>query len=73
VIESPKNERVRKYRRLRKRNFRYREGKFLVEGLQCVSEALLSPHVAECLICNDRGIEAMEAYADVIRTRPKAS
>lgn len=54
---------------MRKRNFRYREGRFLVEGVQCVAEALLSTHIPECLICNDRGIEAMEAYADVIRER----
>jgi TrmH family RNA methyltransferase len=67
VIESPKNERIRKYRRLRKRNFRYREGKFLVEGQQCVAEALLSRHAPECLICSNKGIEAMAAYADVLR------
>jgi TrmH family RNA methyltransferase len=69
VIESPKNERVRRYRRLRKRNFRYREGLFIVEGLQCVAEALKSPHTPECIICNDRGREVLEAYAYVIRTR----
>jgi TrmH family RNA methyltransferase len=68
VIESPKNERVRRYRRLRKRNFRYREGLFLVEGLQCVAEALKSPHIPECLICNERGREALQAYADIVRT-----
>ncbi len=69
MIESPKNERIRQYRRLRKRNFRYRERKFLVEGIQCVAEALHSPHQPECLVCNGRGIEAMQAYADVIRER----
>ncbi len=69
VIESPKNERIRQYRRLRKRNFRYREGKFLVEGLQCVAEALVSGHVPECLICSSKGLDAMAAYADVIRER----
>ncbi len=69
VIESPKNERIRKYRRLRKRNFRYREGKFLVEGQQCVVEALLSKHTPECLICSAKGVEAMTAYADVIGKR----
>jgi len=67
VIESAKNERIRQYRRLRKRNFRYREGKFLVEGQQCVAEALLSKHVPECVICSNKGIEAMTAYADVMR------
>ena len=69
VIESPKNERIRRYRRLRKKNFRYREGLFLVEGLQCVAEALLSPRVPECLICNKDGAEALTAYADIIRER----
>jgi len=67
VIESPKNERIRQYRRLRKRNFRYREGKFLVEGQQCVAEALLSKYIPECVICSSKGIEAMSAYADVMR------
>jgi len=69
VIESPKNERIRQYRRLRKRNFRYREGKFLVEGRQCVVEALSGRHQPECLICSDRGVEVMSAYADVINER----
>jgi TrmH family RNA methyltransferase len=69
VIESPKNERIRRYRRLRKRNFRYREGLFLVEGIQSVAEALLSSHEPECVICTAKGLEAMEAYADVIRER----
>lgn len=69
MIESPKNERVRRYRRLRKRNFRYREGLFLAEGLQCAAEALKSSHTPECLICNERGREALGAYADIIRTR----
>ncbi|MBN2026271.1 MAG: RNA methyltransferase [Actinobacteria bacterium] len=66
VIESPKNERIRQYRRLRKRNFRYREGKFLVEGQQCVAEALLSKYVPECVICSSKGFEAMTAYADIM-------
>jgi RNA methyltransferase, TrmH family len=69
VIESPKNERIRRYRRLRKKNFRYREGLFLVEGLQCVAEALLSPRVPECLILSESGAESLTAYADVIRER----
>ena len=69
MIESPKNERIRHYRRLRKKNFRYREGKFLVEGFQCVGEALTSGFVPECLICNEKGSVAIEAYADIIRER----
>lgn len=40
-----------------------------MEGLQSVSEALLSPYAPDCLLCNQRGMEAMEAYADVIRDR----
>jgi RNA methyltransferase, TrmH family len=69
VIESPKNERVRRYRRLRKRNFRYREGLFIIEGLQCVAEALRSPHAPECIICNHKGRESLEAYTDLIKAR----
>ncbi|MEW6554953.1 MAG: RNA methyltransferase [Actinomycetota bacterium] len=69
VIESPKNERVRRYRRLRKKNFRYREGLFIVEGLQCVAEALLSSHVPECLISNENGAQALAAYTDIIREK----
>ncbi len=38
-----------------------------MEGLQCVGEALTSEFVPECLICNERGTEAIEAYADIIR------
>jgi len=66
VIESPKNERIRRYRRLRKRNFRYREGFFLVEGLQCVAEALMSPRPPECVICSQKGEDALRPYADII-------
>ncbi len=66
IINSPRNERIRKYRRLRKKNFRYREGKFLVEGYQAVAEALSYKQKPECLICNQKGIEAMGAYADLI-------
>lgn len=69
VIESPKNERIRRYRRLRKKNFRYREGLFLVEGMQCVAEVLLSPYVPECLILSEDNSDALTAYADVIRDR----
>jgi TrmH family RNA methyltransferase len=69
VIESPKNERIRRYRRLRKKNFRYREGQFLVEGLKCVAEVLLSPYVPECLILSEGAPEALAAYADIIRDR----
>jgi RNA methyltransferase, TrmH family len=66
IINSPKNERIRKYRRLRKKNFRYREGKFLVEGYQAVTEALLYKKKPECLICNQKGIETMGSYADLM-------
>jgi TrmH family RNA methyltransferase len=65
MIFSPSNERIRRYRRLRKKKFRYREGKFLVEGLQAVVEALRHERKPECLICSRKGIEAMQAYADV--------
>jgi len=69
LINSPKKERVRRYRRLRKRNFRYKEQLFLAEGLKAVKEALFSPYELEALICDQRGGEALEAYADVIRER----
>lgn len=69
VIESPRNERIRKLRRLRKRNFRYREGLFLAEGLQAVAEALRSTSSVECLLCNARGLEALQAYSDTIAER----
>lgn len=69
VINSTKNERIRRYRRLRKRNFRYKEQRFLVEGLRAVKEALYSPHEIEAIICDQRGGEALEVYADVIRGR----
>jgi RNA methyltransferase, TrmH family len=69
LIVSPGNERIRRYRRLRKRNFRYREKMFLVEGMQCVAEALLSPHDIECVMCSERGMHALEAYSDIIRER----
>lgn len=69
VIESPRNERIRRYRRLLKKNFRCRERKFLVEGLQCVSEALVHPSRPECLICDEKGLNALEAYSDIVADR----
>jgi TrmH family RNA methyltransferase len=66
TINSPKNERIREYRRLRKKKFRYRSQKFIVEGLQAVTEALLHEHRLECLFCNQKGIAAMKAYADLV-------
>lgn len=69
MIESPRNERIRNYRRLRKRAYRYREGRFLAEGQQSVAEALRSRLQIECLICSERGLEGLEAYADVVRER----
>ncbi len=72
VIESLKNERIRSYRRLRKRNFRYREGLFLVEGLQGVAEALASPHPLQCIMCTRRGEEALRPYLDMVRHRGTA-
>jgi len=69
VIESPRNERIRKLRRLRKRNFRYREGMFLAEGLQAVVEALRSPYEVHCLMCNARGMSLLEPYGELIAAR----
>lgn len=67
VINSTKNERIRRYRRLRKKNFRYKERRFLVEGLRAVREAIYSPRKLECIICDQRGSEALEAYSDLVR------
>jgi len=67
VINSTKNERIRRYRRLRKKNLRYKERRFLVEGLLAVREAIYSPRKLECIICDQRGSEALEAYSDLIR------
>ncbi|MCL6508794.1 MAG: RNA methyltransferase [Bryobacteraceae bacterium] len=70
MIESPRNERIRRYRRLLKRNFRHRERKFLAEGIQCVSEAIKHPSKPpECIICDERGMASLEAYADIIARR----
>lgn len=69
LIESPKNERIRRYRRLRKRNFRYREERFLAEGLQTVAESFSASRPPECVICDQRGLRALEAYADYLQAR----
>lgn len=69
VINSIKNERIRRYRRLRKRHFRYKEQRFLVEGSRAVREALYSHREIECIICDQRGGKDLEAYADLIRER----
>ncbi len=69
LIESPRNERIRRYRRLLKRNFRHRERKFLVEGIKGVCEAINHPLKPECIICDERGIKALDAYADIIERR----
>ena len=70
VIESPRNERIRRYRRLLKRNFRHRERRFLAEGIQCVSEAIKHPsQPPECIICDERGMVSLGAYADIIERR----
>ncbi len=69
VIESPRNERVKGYRKLLKRNFRHRERKFLVEGIQGVSEAIKHYLKPECLICDQKGMQALDAYGDIIERR----
>ncbi len=69
VIESPKNERIKRYRRLLKRSFRYRDGLFLAEGLKAVAEALQADQAPECVICDERGLHSLDAYSDYLRAR----
>lgn len=68
-IESTKNERIRRYRRLLKRNFRYREGLFLAEGMKAVAESLMASRPPECILCDEKGLRALEAYSDYLGTR----
>ncbi|MEX2422030.1 MAG: TrmH family RNA methyltransferase, partial [Actinomycetota bacterium] len=53
VITSVRNPRVAAAIRLQKRAFRERDGSFLVEGAQPVSEALARPGGLTCLFCTD--------------------
>ncbi|MDI6872935.1 TrmH family RNA methyltransferase [Candidatus Solincola sp.] len=69
IIESPKNERIRRYRRLLKRTFRYREGRFLAEGMKAVAESLEASLPPECIICDEKGLRALEAYSDYLQKR----
>lgn len=69
MIESPRNERIKRYRRLRKKNMRYRESLFLAEGMQTVGEAVAATVPPECIICDRRGLQALEALSDVIQAR----
>ncbi|MDY6794231.1 MAG: RNA methyltransferase [Actinomycetota bacterium] len=54
---------------MRKRNYRYREKAFLVEGMKAVVEALYSPFKPECLLFLEDGIGDLEAHAGVIVKR----
>lgn len=54
MITSTRNERVAAALRLKKRTFREREGRFLVEGAQAVGEALASPGALVRLYHADR-------------------
>ncbi len=69
MIESPRNERIKRYRRLHKKNIRYRESLFLAEGMQAVREAVEARVPPECIICNQRGLQHLEALSDLIRAR----
>ncbi len=37
--------------------------------MQAVAESLSSPHPPECIICDQKGLRALEAFADVLRLR----
>ncbi|OFW56010.1 MAG: hypothetical protein A2W01_04615 [Candidatus Solincola sediminis] len=69
MINSVKNERIRRCRRLRKRNFRYKDHKFLVEGIQGVAQALSHPSKPEIIIVNERGAGVLNAYSHLIDGR----
>jgi TrmH family RNA methyltransferase len=69
VINSVKNERIKRYRRLRKRNFRYKERKFLVEGVQAVAEALACESKPECVIVNERGQILLDSHSHLAAGR----
>jgi TrmH family RNA methyltransferase len=69
VINSLKNERIKRYRRLRKRNFRYKDRKFLVEGVQAVGQALAHENKPECVILNERGQVLLDSYSHLITGR----
>lgn len=69
IIESTRNERIRRYRRLLKRTFRYREGLFLAEGLKTVVESLNAVAPPECVIADKKGLSALEAYSDYLLAR----
>lgn len=69
VINSLKNERIRRYRRLRKRSFRYKDRKFLVEGIQGVAQALTYPSKPEAIIVSERGAGALSSYSHLIDGR----
>lgn len=40
-----------------------------MEGAKAVGEALGSPYPLECLICNRKGLDIAEGYADLLRSR----
>jgi TrmH family RNA methyltransferase len=69
VINSVKNERIKRYRRLRKRNLRYKDGKFLIEGIQAVAEALSFPLKPESIVVNERGRLLLEPYSHLVNGR----
>lgn len=69
MIESPRNERIKRYRRLHKKNMRYRESLFLAEGLQAVGEAVQAQAPPECIICDRRGMGLLDAMSGTLRAR----
>jgi TrmH family RNA methyltransferase len=60
VITSPNNRKVAAALRLKKRTYREQAGRFLVEGAQCVNEALSSPGSLEALFHSDAEHDVVE-------------
>lgn len=69
MIESPRNERIKRYRRLHKKNMRYRESLFLAEGIQAVGEAVQAKSPPECIICDQRGSRLLETLSGALEAR----
>lgn len=66
---SRKNPRLKYLRNLTKRRFREREGKFLVEGIRFVEEALASSFELEMLVCCAKVADNVRACASLEAAR----
>ncbi|MEJ5186160.1 MAG: RNA methyltransferase [Candidatus Geothermincolales bacterium] len=68
-ISSPRNEKLKALRQLRKRTYRKRERKFLVEGLKGVEEALKSENPPHLIACTKQGLERLELLSQLVEAR----